>query len=183
MIKPIIALAAVMSFAGAVAIALYLGDLWTFYDPLIGEFDLFDIIIFLDFVVFFCSAVGVCLWVYRAHSNLRLVRTPGAETAPGWAVAWYFIPIANVFMPYQAMKELWQGSVSRLIQRSETAPGIIWLWWLTWLGGNLASYGDSYSSLSVIGYLSLTLSAGTLFVIIDRITKAQPTMSIASTFE
>ena len=49
------------------------------------------------------------------------------EDSPGWAVGWYFVPIANLWKPYQAMKEIWRVNVS------DTTPSIFPWWWLFWI--------------------------------------------------
>jgi len=48
---------------------------------------------------------------------------------PGWSVGWYFVPIANLFKPYLAMKEIWQRSH----KDQSVSSAILGLWWAAWL--------------------------------------------------
>jgi hypothetical protein len=76
-------------------------------------------------------------WVYRAQRNAHALAR-GLSNSPPWAVGWFFIPIANLFKPYQAMKEAWQVSLSPLSWRSQ-GGGPIGLWWFLWLTTNIVS--------------------------------------------
>jgi hypothetical protein len=72
-------------------------------------------------------------WQHRSQTNLRL-RRPDARYTPGWAVGWWFIPIANLVMPYRTMRELWQGSHS---DGALTEPSTrVSLWWVALLAMN-----------------------------------------------
>jgi hypothetical protein len=53
-------------------------------------------------------------------------------------IGWFFIPIANFFRPYQAVKETWQASDPRGgdAWRTVTAPALLPLWWALWLGSS-----------------------------------------------
>ncbi|QFT78397.1 hypothetical protein FIU90_12675 [Erythrobacter sp. THAF29] len=81
------------------------------------------------------------------------------------------------------MKELWQGSVEQQIDTNETAPGLIWLWWISWIVSSASGFGEEFTSLDVIAFAAAAVSAGALYVIVERITAAQPTMSVTKTFK
>ena len=52
---------------------------------------------------------------------------------PGWVVGWYFIPIAWFWKPYQAMREIWQASVSPADWKQQVgSPLLVW-WWALWI--------------------------------------------------
>jgi hypothetical protein len=78
--------------------------------------------------------VGVTFlrWIYRANQNLRAISGRTMEFTPGWAVGWYFVPLANLFRPYQAMKEIWA------VAHREPSYGNALLrgWWTLWLISN-----------------------------------------------
>ena len=67
--------------------------------------------------VFVVSIVLVAMWIHRAHANLREAGVDGLEFTPGWAVGWFFVPIAQLFKPFQAMRELWAA------MRHKPTPG------------------------------------------------------------
>ncbi len=51
---------------------------------------------------------------------------------PGWSVGWYFIPVANLWKPYQVMKEIWNVSHKCLA----TGHSVLGWWWALWLLSN-----------------------------------------------
>src|SRR5918997_1098797 len=56
--------------------------------------------------------VAFLLWLHRASKNLAALGNPKSriEYTPGWAVGWFFIPFANLVMPYRAVREVWVKS-------------------------------------------------------------------------
>ena len=75
-----------------------------------------------------------CLFMPRANRNARAFGSL-MTISPGWAAGWFFVPLANLWMPYQAMKEIWQGSDPDPNVRPALveAPGLIKWWWMTYL--------------------------------------------------
>ncbi|MDE2763285.1 MAG: DUF4328 domain-containing protein [Gemmatimonadota bacterium] len=81
------------------------------------------------------SAVLVLVWIHRANHNARALGATGLKMTPGWAVGWYFVPIAWFWKPYQAMKEIWQASIDpKHWWRQGGSPLLVW-WWGLWLAG------------------------------------------------
>lgn len=85
---------------------------------------------------FLWSIVLICRFTYRAMNNLRL---SGEDTdmSPGWAVGWYFIPFAMLWMPYKGMSEIWDRSNLRA-GRDVSGKHLGW-WWAFWVAGSLLS--------------------------------------------
>jgi len=82
-----------------------------------------------------------CIWIPRANRNARALGATGMRFTPGWSVGWYFIPIMNLFRPYQAMKEIWVASVpsdATPRQRRAGSPLLGW-WWALWLVSGAAA--------------------------------------------
>jgi len=89
-----------------------------------------------------------CVWVHRANRNAHALGARGMEFTPGWAVGWFFVPVANLFKPYQAVREIHQASDPDL-DRSDEGATLAWrwserpapvqlkLWWGTWLVMNV----------------------------------------------
>jgi Domain of unknown function (DUF4328) len=50
------------------------------------------------------AIVVVCVWQFRAATAARALRLP-ARRSPGWGVAFWFIPVVNFWMPYQAIRD------------------------------------------------------------------------------
>jgi heme/copper-type cytochrome/quinol oxidase subunit 2 len=83
------------------------------------------------------SAVGamaaVSVWTYRASSNAHKLGAQGLRYSPRWAVGGFFIPLGNLWMPYQAMKEIAQASRDPSGWQSRGWPRSLPLWWFSWL--------------------------------------------------
>ena len=77
-----------------------------------------------------CSGLVFLCWLYRAACNARALGAQGMQVSPAWAVSGFFVPIIHLFLPYQAVKEIWvNGPV-------DSEPDSIWLriWWFGLLG-------------------------------------------------
>ena len=92
-----------------------------------------DILLTLVTIVFFA------MWIYRAAANIVAAGTVGFDYTPGWAVGWFFIPIANLFKPYAAMRQIWNASHGGQGDQLERAEGLLAIWWGTWVLANIAS--------------------------------------------
>ncbi|MFJ9314766.1 DUF4328 domain-containing protein [Pimelobacter simplex] len=69
-----------------------------------------------------------CLWLQRARDNAELI-SPGVRQRrqAGWVWLGWFIPFANVWVPYQVV-----GDVQRASVPAERRVGLGW-WWAAWL--------------------------------------------------
>ncbi|MEJ8560442.1 DUF4328 domain-containing protein [Yoonia sp. GPGPB17] len=84
----------------------------------------------IGFLVILVAALCVNgRFLYLASRNAAAINDDPKMITPGWAVGWYFVPIANLWMPFKAMKQTW----SRLIP-SEAPPAWLGLWWFSWIG-------------------------------------------------
>jgi uncharacterized protein DUF4328 len=141
---------------------------------------------FVGFLVFVATVVVFLMWVHRSSRNLASFGWRSQGHSPSWAVGSYFVPIANLFMPYQAMKEIWLKSRparSQPFSFSNSPPGILPAWWAFWLTSNFATNihfrlsGGEVRELAIIfGILSELLSiAAAAFAIqvIKEITRRQ----------
>lgn len=108
----------------------------------------------LGFLVYVATAVAFLMWLYRANKNLRPLGIVRPEFTPGWAVGWFFIPFANLRMPYRAVKEVWVGSDPQLSVPGEESwqqPGsssLLGWWWACWLIEGTVNYTVARLSMS-----------------------------------
>ena len=138
--------------------------------------------------VFLVCVVLVGRWIYRAHANLRDAGIDGLEFTPGWAVGWYFVPFANLFKPFGAMRELWTASHAEVDTFGAEAPSEVKWWWGAWITGNILSsvstrillMGEGGASSLMVGNAlgavstALILFAALLLMkLIDGVTSAQ----------
>ena len=89
------------------------------------------------------SAISWCMWQHRAHRNLRPLARSGLEYTPAWAVGWWFIPVASLWKPYGAVRELWKASdpgSDSLAWRSVPTWSAIGWWWAAWLASTVVLF-------------------------------------------
>lgn len=125
-------------------------------------------------------------WIYRAGSNVRHLGAKRLTISPGMAVGWYFVPFANLVMPFRAMREIWLASHDPLGWRMGSV-GVISGWWGFWLlAGLVHGIGqraymavDTLQQLhtteiiSIAGY-TLSICANLLFIrVVQGVQRAQ----------
>ena len=94
-------------------------------------------------VLYITSVVLFIRWFRRAYYNLNS-RTD-TKYDEGWAAGSWFVPIINLFRPYQIMKEIDDESCN-LIEKHSQKPiskstALIGFWWAMWIiGGVLGRY-------------------------------------------
>ena len=90
------------------------------------------------------TAVAFLVWVYRASANANALGFADMKFRPGWAVGWWFVPIANLIQAPRAILELYRvalaGGPAAPRRHIGSAPVIVW--WLLILFANGADrYG------------------------------------------
>src|SRR5262249_43015408 len=77
------------------------------------------------------AAVTFMFWIYRASRNARALGAKEMKYSPGWSVGWFFVPVAELFMPYLVMRELWKASspVARGQWQQSTVSPVLGAWW------------------------------------------------------
>ncbi len=88
-------------------------------------------------IAFIASALLILKWIYRANANLRQLGAQNMRYTPAWSIGYYFIPVFNLWKPYQAMKEIWMASKNPLDWQAIKTPLILPAWWALWLISNL----------------------------------------------
>ena len=94
------------------------------------------------------TAILVLKWIHRAAWNARELGATWMKHTPGWAIGWYFIPIASLWKPYQAMKEIWHAShrPSRPMSDDEGRGTMLALWWGLWIVTFFGAGGVSWTA-------------------------------------
>jgi hypothetical protein len=93
--------------------------------------------------IFLVAGIVWLFWQHRATENLWARGDTGLRTRPGWAVGWWFIPVAWWFMPCVTMLELDRRSTPD--GRARRASRVIVLWWIAWL---------AYWFVPVVGFVA-----------------------------
>ncbi|EJL24767.1 DUF4328 domain-containing protein [Novosphingobium sp. AP12] len=91
----------------------------------------------LGSLVFLPTAVLFLIWFHKAIANLHEAGLAGLRARPGWTVGSFFVPVANLFVPFRAMRELWNRSHGEDEWQAEGAVGDVGIWWTCYLAGTL----------------------------------------------
>ena len=73
------------------------------------------------------GAITVPMWMYRSNRNLRALGAEGLRWSPGLSAGGWFIPVANIFIPYLALDELERSA------RGKGDSPFIWVSWASML--------------------------------------------------
>jgi len=95
-----------------------------------------QIVAIFQVLVFIIAGVLSLKWIHRACFNAR-VRANHMQFTPGWAVGWYFIPFANLWKPYQAMKEIWETTAAQANKSMTEGGWLLGWWWTSWIVSNI----------------------------------------------
>lgn len=81
----------------------------------------------LTWIVVLVAGFLFLKWAYRTMANAHALATEPPSTSPPWAVAWFFIPIFNLWKPYLAIKSAWRRFLAQ--EGRASVPGLADLWW------------------------------------------------------
>ncbi len=83
-------------------------------------------------IAYIAVAVAFFIWVHRANTNVRGFGVR-LRFSPGWAVGCFFVPFLNLFMPYQAIKEIWKSGGGAADKCNQVNFGLVECWWALYL--------------------------------------------------
>ena len=98
-----------------------LPPLWRLYlyaPPVFGAVTVLQGALFLAFTIMFL------VWIYRLSAQLHAQSETRMAFTPGWSVGWFFIPLANLLMPYLVLRDLWVT-----VRQDPRRKGSVLLWW------------------------------------------------------
>lgn len=169
------------------------------YDPAVS-FELVDGMLGTIWAVrlaFFAAAlIALCLWTWRAWSNLHALDLPGLRFSPAYAVGAFFIPILNLLLPLRAMRELYNRSMGEDAWQADaemsdatawwgctlTAAAVnLFLWFKDWFNENqLVMLVAHWAVELAMNFMAVFLIAGSaffLFRLVGKITHAQQVLA------
>jgi uncharacterized protein DUF4328 len=123
------------------------------------------------------TGVVFVIWFRRARINAAASGWP-QRRAVGWTFWGWLVPVANLFVPFQLMADIWRASLPEGSRRKTAwLPG---LWWTCFLAGLVARGGRHPTTAKFMPYLSagmwwwslvlLAAAAALLIVIVGRVT-------------
>lgn len=146
----------------------------------------------LLWLILLLATIPIGLWVYRAHANLHEGAVAELNYSPGWAVGSFFVPVANLFVPMRAMRELHNRSMGEPADFAASSVGDVTSWWACHLAAVLlamvvvvialvplvtgAYWTTPPAATSGLGLLNILLwigSAAYLLRVINAVTAAQ----------
>ena len=121
------------------------------------------------------------VWIYRANYNARKLGVEGMKFTPAWSVGWFFVPIASLWKPFQAMNEIWKASkYSSPEWKNQPTDPIVGWWWASWLifffignvllqmatGTKTIQWWYNFNIMQLIGYMvRIPLSILVIFLV------------------
>jgi Domain of unknown function (DUF4328) len=136
---------------------------------------------------FIVTAIVFSRWIYIVNVNKRRLGASGLRFSPGWAIGWFFVPIAALWMPYRAMKEVWRVSANPSQWRQQRVGFVLPCWWFVWLlnavldriSSSITSWATKIPDLMAASFVSAISDAtgvvlGLLaLMVVARITRMQ----------
>jgi hypothetical protein len=140
----------------------------------------------LEAAVFVIAGVFTLVWIHRTNRNAHVL-SKGLKVSPGWAVGFFFVPIAFFWKPFQGVSETWRASSAPHDWASAPVPALLRWWWGLWLvssivgnlsfrtGMNAHSAGalEVSDMLSVAYFLTQAVTAALLILIVRRLSGMQ----------
>jgi hypothetical protein len=96
-----------------------------------------QIVAIVYLIVSIAIVVLFCFWIYRANCNARALGAVGMTFTPGWSVGWFFVPIASLWKPFQAVREIWKASVDPINWYDLLTDPLLGWWWAGFIVSNI----------------------------------------------
>lgn len=87
---------------------------------------------------YLACTIAFLIWYGRAYRNVERLGARGLRWGKRWAIAYWFIPIANLFRPKQVMNDIWRASDPDLPAtaygwQDNRVPQLVHWWWGLWI--------------------------------------------------
>jgi hypothetical protein len=92
----------------------------------------------LSFLLLIPTVVLYCIWLNRLSKNCHALAGQPLSATPGMMVGYYFIPVANLWMPLPHMKEMWSVTLDYR-KDAVTSQSIVNWWWGVWIGAAIVA--------------------------------------------
>lgn len=125
-----------------------------------------SVLYILNAIAYIISIVTFLRWFRRAYYNLD-AKLGNLDYTDGWAAGSWFVPVVNLYKPYQIMKELYTKTDLYLEflnderYTKKLSTSILPVWWVLWLGSRIAI--SLISDLSSDSSSLIELSDSTVF--------------------
>ncbi len=83
------------------------------------------------------NIIVTMFWIYNVNRNTHVLSEQKLEFSPGWAVGWFFVPVASLVQPYLVVSELYNANRQPDGWKQLKRPWITGIWWSTTVAGNI----------------------------------------------
>ena len=137
----------------------------------------------VNFIILVTWSVFFLFWFYKAYKNFIALGVRSWKYSPRSAVIFFFVPFANLWIPYIIAKEIWNYSDPSSILSEEPwnyeskKSEIVKLWWITALLSGGLSILASFGLILVNGLTEGVAIASSIFLIlmVKEVTARQET--------
>ncbi|MCJ1676824.1 DUF4328 domain-containing protein [Streptomyces sp. APSN-46.1] len=102
--------------------------------------DLTSVADVLQSLILVPTMVVFLVWFHRVRHNGAIFRPDAFTLAPGWAIGGWFVPVANLVIPFLVAKQTWTASTQHApdgsLRKASTVP--LTAWWLLFAGASIA---------------------------------------------
>lgn len=77
--------------------------------------------------------ISFLVWVYRSTANLHTKGFQGLKIRPGWAIGWWFVPIAFFWKPFQALSQIERTSFYTTKWQNKNSSKFLKIFWIFYL--------------------------------------------------
>jgi hypothetical protein len=105
-------------------------------DAIVRSVEIVDRFVGVGYIIaFLCVAVAVLRWLYVVNRNAQSW-SDAVTITPGWNVGWFFVPVASLWKPFQAIRELRAATIDPDDPASVVTPDWLRWWWGLWIASN-----------------------------------------------
>jgi hypothetical protein len=90
--------------------------------------------------------VSCIAWMYKSHQNLSGLNVGQLKHTSGTAIWSWFVPLANFWVPYQIMSEIFNKSMpaQMALRRNPMRGMAVRVWWATWIAGSIFAAATNF---------------------------------------
>lgn len=138
------------------------------------------------------AAVLFVMWMHKARQNADQITSKHQARWTGmWVFVGWIIPVANLFIPYAVMQDIWRGSDhARPMVGLQRRPqsGLVKAWWFVYIGSNVLFAVIGYSAaqdvpflatVAVLGWVAAAVLAARMIRTVNEMQVSEPTASPA----
>lgn len=75
------------------------------------------------------SGIAFLKYLGRLNHNAQAMGATDLSATPGWTIGYFFVPIMNLYRPYQILQEIWKASVPEPGEWKEREGWTLLGWW------------------------------------------------------